>query len=373
MRLRSFLFILALACVPGGPLEHALAQQLRLLTYNVKGNGVADWTTNNPQVQALGRKLTHLQPDVVTFQEIPYTNSYQMQGVTAAYLPGYYLATNSGTDGFIRSMIASRYPIVRSQKWLDDAWLAAYGVNTNFTRDLFEAEINVPFYTERLHVFTTHLKAGGTSNDFARRGGEASAISNFFMTNFLPTKAGRPYVLTGDMNEDATNTSSLSKKPITRLANAATGLRLTAPENPVTRSVRTYSIQASLSSRLDYVLPGGLLYSNIAASEVFRSDVLAPLPPSLLATDSESASDHLPVLMVFNNPYETPFLLTSVAMSNQLYRLDWRASPGQTFYLQASFDLTNWMVCATNTQPNTRDYVAILSVTGSAAFFRITK
>ena len=35
------------------------------------------------------------------------------------FLPGYSLATNSGTDGSIRAMIASRFPIARSTKWLN--------------------------------------------------------------------------------------------------------------------------------------------------------------------------------------------------------------------------------------------------------------
>src|SRR5439155_4036767 len=83
-----------------------------LLTYNVKGNGSSDWSTNAPQVQAIGRQLMHLNPDIITFNEIPYTNAWQMTNWVAAFLPGYFLATNSVGDGFIRSVIASRFPIL---------------------------------------------------------------------------------------------------------------------------------------------------------------------------------------------------------------------------------------------------------------------
>jgi hypothetical protein len=78
---------------------------LSLLTYNVAGNGVADWSTNSPQVQAIGRQMAFLRPDVITFNEISFTNTWQMPSFVAALLPGYFLATNSGTDGFIRSVV----------------------------------------------------------------------------------------------------------------------------------------------------------------------------------------------------------------------------------------------------------------------------
>jgi len=42
---------------------------LTLMTYNVKGNGVADWSTNAAQVQAIGREIVYLNPDIITFNE----------------------------------------------------------------------------------------------------------------------------------------------------------------------------------------------------------------------------------------------------------------------------------------------------------------
>ena len=261
--------------------------------------------------------MRHLQPDVITFNEVPYTNSWQMTNFVAAYLPGYALAANSGTDGFLRSVIMSRHPIVRSQKWLDGVSLAAFGyTNGNFTRDLFEAEIAVPGYGQHLHVFTSHLKALSDSESAQRRGAEASAISNFFVNTFLPGKGQRPYLLTGDLNEDVAKPPSTSRQPIARLANAATGLQLTTPLNPITRSERTFSIRASLSERIDYIMPGALLFTNLTNSLVFRTDQLTPLPGDLLGTDSRTASDHLPVLLQFRNPYDVPFRITSWSVSS---------------------------------------------------------
>src|SRR5436309_15675445 len=97
------------------------------------------------------------------------------------------MITNSGTDNFIRSVILSRFPITRSQSWLDGSSLSSFGYSGNFTRDLFEAEITVPNFTQPLHVFTTHLKALSDVDSAAKRAAEASAVSNFFVAGFLTT------------------------------------------------------------------------------------------------------------------------------------------------------------------------------------------
>src|SRR6267378_5609525 len=70
--------------------------QLTLLTYNVAGNGVAttNWTTNAAQIQALGRELVYLNPDIITFNEIPYGGTPNMTNIIAAYLPGYHLVVS---------------------------------------------------------------------------------------------------------------------------------------------------------------------------------------------------------------------------------------------------------------------------------------
>lgn len=352
---------------------------LSLLTYNVKGNGTTDWSTNAAQVQAIGRQMKYLQPDIVTFNEIPSTNRWQMTNFVKAYLPGYSLATNSGSDGFppgfICSVIASRYPITRSQSWLDGVSLVPFGYtgpNPTFTRDLFEAQINVPGFSQPLHVFTTHLKAGSSDiNDLARRAAEASAISNFFVTGFLTTNAHRPYVLTGDLNEDINRPPGGSKQPIQRLTNAAVGLRLTTPRNPFNNDDRTWSIQSGLSKRFDYILPGGLLFSNIASNQVFRSDLLNPTPAGLFKFDDQTASDHLPVLTVFFNPYDTVFQLTSLTVSNSMVRLEWQTTPERKYRVEESSNLLAWSVVSTNISATTTNLTWSTNQNSSPQFFRI--
>jgi len=342
-----------------------------LLTYNVSGNGTTDWSTNSPQVQAIGRQLLYLQPDIVTFQEIPLTNTYQMTNWPKAYLPGHFLATNSGTDGFLRSVIASRFPIVRSQKWLDGTSLTNFGYDGNFTRDLFEAEISVPDYAEHLHVFTTHLKAQSDSARAARRAAEAGAISNFFVAVFLPANGQRPYVLTGDLNEDINRPPITTREPIERLVNTNTGLYLTTPVNPFNGDDRTISIRATLDARFDYILPGGLLFSNIATSQVFRTDLLNRVPPPLLQSDGRTASDHLPVLMVFTNPYGAPFRLQSIRVSDGSLSLSWETTPGRRYDVETSTDFKSWTRVATNLTASGTNFTWPTNAAESMEFFRI--
>ncbi len=346
------------------------AESFSLLTYNVAGNGATNWSTNALQVQAIGREVSYLQPDIITFQEIPYIYTWQMTNFVAAYLPGYALATNSGTDGAIRSVIASRFPINRSRSWLTHSNLTAFGYNGPFTRDLFEAEIAVPGLAQPLHVFTTHLKAGSDATSMLRRAAEAAAISNFLVTVFLPTNLA-PYLLTGDLNEDVVR--SPTPQAVPTLTSAPTGLQLMTPTNPVSGSELTISIRSSLNARFDYILPDGLLFSNLVASQVFRTDLLSPLPVSLGRYDDTNASDHLPVMMVFQNPYDAPFRLLSIAVSDELVTVSWESILGQRYRVETSTDPGTWLPVATNITATGGTCAFSTNVMNTAEFYRVRR
>jgi endonuclease/exonuclease/phosphatase family metal-dependent hydrolase len=346
-----------------------------LMDYNTHGNFVGDWTTNSLQIQAIGRQVQYINADIITFQEIPMTNSgwSHMGEFVSVYRPGYYLATNSGTDGFIRSAILSRFPITRSTSWLDGASLTNFGYDGKFTRDLFEAQIAVPGFPQPLHVFTVHLKSGQGTDDSNRRGAEALAISNYFTQAFLTTNSLHTYVLTGDMNEDLNRPPSpTNPQSIARLTSTPTGLRLTTPTNLYTGSDMTFSIQAaSMTKRYDYILPCGLLFANIASSQVFRSDLLPSPPPPLLATDSETASDHIPVLMSFNNPYDKPFQLLSFTRSNLTVTLNWQSVPGQPYRVESSTNLIAWSTLASNLVATGTTFTYATNLNDPARYFRV--
>ena len=250
-----------------------------------------------------------------------------MADFVTAFCPGYYLVTNSMGDGYIHSAILSRYPIISSTSWLHGSDLTPYGyTGSGFTRDLFEAQISIPGFSQPLHVFTAHLKSSTDADSSAKRAAEAGAVSNFFATVYLPANGQQPYVLSGDMNEDILRPSPSNLQPIQSLVSAPTGLQLTTAVNPFTDSELTISIRDGLTKRYDYILPCMALFTNIVSSQVFRTDLLTPLPPNLFSYDDNTASDHLPVFMVFANPFNPPFRLLAIGRTNQIVSLQWESA-----------------------------------------------
>ena len=270
-----------------------------LVQYNVKGNGALDWSTNAAQVQAIGRELRYLNPDIITFNEIPVTGVSEMVNWAKDFLAGYTVMVSPNNDGFIGTAIATRFPVIATNSWLAHSDLSPYGYAGNFTRDLFEAQIIVPGYSQPLHVLTTHLKssASGYADAALKRAAEAAAITNFIATNLMVLYPNDLVTLSGDMNEANTNTTAIQS-----FVNSGAGLRLTNPTNQLTGSINTFS-SATPSSRIDYVMPCVALASNVINAQVFRTSVLNPVPSGLNASDDQTASDHLPVFAVFGSPY----------------------------------------------------------------------
>ncbi len=343
-----------------------------LLSYNTKGNSIADWSTNSPQVQAIGRQVQFLDPDIITFQEIPNTNNgmSQMTNFVAMFRPGFFLVTNSGSDNFIRSVILSRFPITRSTKRLDGVSLNSFGYSGFFTRDLFEAEIAVPGWPQPLHVFTTHLKSGQGNDETLKRGAETRAISNFFANSFLLTNGLHPYLLTGDFNEDV-NDPPNDGTALPTLTSAPTGLRLLTPLNPFTGSARTFNIRSlPLASRYDYVLHCELLLTKVKDGQVFRTDLAPNISPALPG-DATNASDHLPVFVRFANPFAVPPRITSFAVSNSVAKMNWSAVAGARYRVETSTNLPSWTPLATNLLATNGVLSLSTNATGAQRFLRV--
>jgi endonuclease/exonuclease/phosphatase family metal-dependent hydrolase len=342
-----------------------------LVQYNLKGNFASDWSTNAAQVQAIARELLYLNPDIITFNEFQNGARDEITNWQNAFFSNYTFLVSPGGDGVICNGIASRFPVTRYTNWFDNASLTNFGYNGIFTRDMFEAQIAVPGFPQPLHVFSVHLKSGNDSvTDTPRRAAEARVISNFFANGWLTTNGLRPYILTGDMNEDIAHPDAGSGLPIQTMTNG-TGFRLTTPLNPFTLSNVTHSIQGVLDRRYDYILPNTLLYSNIASSMVFRTDLLNPVPPNLNSNDDMVASDHLPVKMVFNNPYDKPFRVLALARSNQTATLTWQSVLGQPYRVDSSSNLTTWSPFASNLVATSNTFTLTMNVAGNIRFFRV--
>ena len=337
------------------------ADEFSLLTWNVAGNRVNDWTTNSVQVQAIGAVLQALDPDIVTFNEIPYKHSTEMTNFVTAFMPEHELAMNSGTDGFIRSAILSRFPILNSQRHLARTNLTWFGIDANFSRDLFETEIEVPGFDDPVHIFTTHLKALGDSTSSQRRGAEGLAISNFFTTVFQPARPERLYVLAGDMNEDVDEPYSNSLDPLNRIANETTGLHLTRPVDPMTGDARTWSARDRLTIRFDYILPCTALSTNIQSSFVHSSDLTA------------TASDHLPIMMTFHDPDDVSEPNLAISKNDDLVNLRWSTLEDSINRLESSPNLKEWNIVEDEllSTSGTIDYSS--TTTAERLFFRLTQ
>ena len=342
------------------------------LTYNCNGNGLTNWGTNMQHVLAIGRQVIYLNPDIITFQEIPVTNNCtaQMWDFVTAFCPGYYLVTNSMSDGYIHSAILSRYPITSSTSWLHGSDLTPYGyTGSGFTRDLFEARLPFPVFPSRcmcLPLFESRpgRRFGGQT------GGRGGRRFQFLCHGLFPTNGQQPYVLSGDMNEDILRPSTSNLQPIQSLVSAPTGLQLTTAVNPYTDSELTISIRDGLTKRYDYILPCAALFTNIVSSQVFRTDLLTPLPPNLFSYDDTTASDHLPVFMVFANPFNTPFRLLSIGVTNQNVSLKWESAASRQYHLEMSSDLVVWTPLASNLMATGADFTFTTNVPDAVKFFR---
>ena len=349
-----------------------------LLTYNLGGGNfddtAANWSTSSVTNQAVGSVMRGLQPDIIGFQEYSVSNTWQLTNFVNAYLPVYFMATNSTTAGGPRKVILSRFPIARSQSWLARVDLSAFGVDDVFTRDLFEAQVVVPWLPQPLHVFDVHLKAYNDATNSPRRAAEARCISNWFVTTYLagPFK-NDPYIVIGDMNEDIYRPRSYEQDAIGTLISAPTGLRLTTPLNPVTASETTWD-SGSPTIRFDYAFPSGFLFSNYvsASSLVFRSDksdALHPLPPGVASNATPLATDHLPVMVVFNNPY-SPFPILSATSSGGALTLRWQSQINARYRIESSTNFLNWMVQASNLLATATNNTWSTAWNGAAQFYR---
>ena len=105
---------------------------------------------------------------------------------------------------------------------------------------------------------------------------------------------------------------------------------------------------------------------------MFRTDVLPlPLPPNLTSEDSVLASDHLPVVLVFN--YPDPALRVTLSGSQQTLTLNWPALVGREFQVEASTNFLAWHAVATNLVAT--NAIATWSTTNStgAQFYRVVR
>jgi hypothetical protein len=115
------------------------------------------------------------------------------------------------------------------------------------------------------------------------------------------------------------------------------------------------------------------MFSNVVSSQIFRTDKLSPVPAGLISGDDKTASDHLPVLMVFKNPFQNPFQLLSVVRNDPAVTLNWQSVPGQLYAVESSSNLSDWNIFATNLMATNFSVTITSNASPATQFFRVRK
>ena len=305
-------------------------QTVRVLQTNIHRDigGSDSLTASQPY---LAKEVNYLDPDVWTMQELGGNNvnynattaladleTFISQDVTIFGTSpqagvNYFVDLSKDNDGYDTTAIVSRYPFSGTQTYSD----AGSSGSTSFgaLRGLNMANIAVPG-TAGLAVFTAHLKADNSSSDAEERQIETDTDSKN-IASYISTHNGEGVVVTGDFNdsEDAQDPVNWSGgkiggtlpdgetyQPITTMKSA--GLTDPRPFSAKGDSDTISSAETSsdpLDSRFDYTLYNPNT-TTFVSGQVFDTKQLASagqLPPGFLSTDSANASDHLPVLSVF--------------------------------------------------------------------------
>jgi hypothetical protein len=77
--------------------------------------------------------------------------------------------------------------------------------------------------------------------------------------------------------------------------------------------------------------------------------------------------------MVFNNPYDKPVKLLSVARTNPNVTLQWESVPGQPYRLESSSNLMAWSTLANNIIATGTNCILNTNLNQTVSFFRVVR
>jgi hypothetical protein len=75
--------------------------------------------------------------------------------------------------------------------------------------------------------------------------------------------------------------------------------------------------------------------------------------------------------MVFANPYDKPFRLTSLARNGSSITLTWQSVLGQPYQVEASSNLASWRILANGLVATGASFTLTTNVADSDQFFRV--
>ena len=302
------------------------------------GNGTGSGADSTAVLDDVANMLINGGPDIYLGGTV---GSYTKLFVPDYDLPYVYSSTNS--DGFNRNLIMSRFPIedinngggaaISNFVLIPDAYQSG---GSGGIRGFQFAEINLPDedYAGDLVVGNAHLKAGGSSSDYAQR--ETASINTAYLIDYYYNGAGTgmsdpnfkivvpnagdmldeftPVIWGGDLNENPTSTSPNSIQTRAEFFGGTDGTdrdrtdsMFSSPTQPISGETGT---QGS-SSRLDFICWQDSII-DVRRQFIFRSTGSGmstsklpeparsyPINPNAI---SGLASDHRPVIVDFIMP-----------------------------------------------------------------------
>lgn len=347
---------------------------VRVLDYNIRRD-IGGSDSNTAAQPALAKIVNYLAPDVWTINELGGNNVSFNAATARAYLVtfirdqlsifgpnpqenvNYFIYISAINDRYNTVAIVSRYPFASTQTY------SGAGNGFNALRGLARASLTLPD-GNTLDVFTAHLKALDTTTDAEKRQTEAD-VDRTNVANWIAAHHADGIVVTGDWNEteeagEATNwsrhqigdilpTPNEPYQPITTMRSAG----LLDPK-PVSIAGDDDTISStSPNKRFDYTM---YAHSSFVSGQLFdtkqyTSAQLAALNAAngtnFVASDSATATDHLPVLSILRVGF-TPVLL-NVAREGTNLTITYQVtlSPNVTYSVEESANLATEF-CAHN-------------------------
>jgi endonuclease/exonuclease/phosphatase family metal-dependent hydrolase len=302
----------------------AAQTNVRVLSYNIHRD-IGGSDSNFSAQPALAKVVNYLTPDVWAINELGGNNAAFSATAARNYLTAfirdnisifgpspqegvnYFVYLSTIDDNFDTVAVVSRYPFTDTATYSD-----ASG-SFRALRGLIRASVNVG--GSPLDVFTTHLKALNSDTDAEKRQGEAT-IDNANIANWVTRHPADAIVVTGDWNEteepgETTNWSGHHiADPLPNNGEAYHPITIMRGglSDPMTLSIagRIDTISATTPvARFDYTM---YAQARFVGGEVFDTKQYSPTQLAALnnangttfhAADSTTASDHLPVLSIF--------------------------------------------------------------------------
>jgi len=344
---------------------HAVDREIILTTNTVLRIMAANLTGNSQKYEANSIRIFQgLKPDIVAIQEFNYSNNTPAQirqMIDTAFGTNFSYFRESGYA--IPNGVISRYPIRASGSW-DDTLIP--------DRGFAWAQLDVPG-TNDLYVVSVHLKAGSGS-DSLTRSNEAVALKQLITANF---PSNTFLVVAGDLNAQ------------NRGEPALTVLKMFLSDSPIPTDAESGGdpdTNGPRSQPYDFVLPDFSFVTNLVPVQidtqsfsnglVFDSRVFTPLSSVAPVQFADSGfNQHMAVLKDFRIQFTVTNIVDvprPVLAQSGTNTIRWNTTPGITYTVERSTNLTNWSNAAQFTADGTSAVFTNILSASPYQFYRVS-